>query len=212
MGIDYTTGNVYVADSGDTQISVYSPSGGYLTSFGTAQFGTHQPVGVGVNSSGTTVYTLEVSSTNAVYSYSISGIPSSPVYTYQSVFETTVSFVNPVNLYVDSQNNVYVADYPGYEVIEFNSSGVSIQTYSTSNSPAFTPEDLTVDNSGNVYVVNDSNSSIERFNSAGQFTGQFGILPYGPGFPAVPKGITTDGVGNFYVTYPSDIWRVLGYH
>jgi DNA-binding beta-propeller fold protein YncE len=210
VGIDPATGNVYVGDIDNNQIAVFDSSGTFLTAFGKTELGTGYDghLGVAVNSTGTTVCTMKQASsgTDAINVFSIGGTPSSPVYTYQFKFSAVVDFGNPTNICLDSSNNIYVADYAGRRVVEFNSAGVSIQTFTTSVPDTFYPIDMTVDGSGNVYVAEDYYSLIIIFNSSGQVTGQFG-----GGISGFPNGITTDMAGNFYVTY-SNTGPIIGFH
>ncbi len=202
--IDPVTGNVYVADYFNSRIVVFDSNGNFLTTFGQTEFGSGFPTGVGVNSTGTTVYTMD-GTAKAVYSYTIGGTPSSPTFTNPATIITGLYI--PASLSLDSADNIYESDYSGFRVLKFPPLGGSAsQTFTAPGHPGFTPNDATIDPAGNVYVVDVGNHNIVEFNAAGTVIGQFG-----EGTLISPEGITNDGAGNIYVSEANQ-WRIVGFH
>lgn len=201
VGIDPVTGNVYAVDWGNDLVAVFDSSGNALTTFGHAQLGVPtgvNPLGVAVNPAGTKVYVVG-SLTGCIYVYSIGGTPSNPTYTYQSCFGNTGSgpatLYQPYNLRFDASGNVWVADSENQRIAVFNSAGVYLKSLTAPAVSSFWPIDVCLDPSGNVYAVDFNGNDLVKFNSSGDYVGR-----YGEGVLNVPKGITTDGKGNFYVT------------
>ena len=48
------SGNLFVADSGNNRVEVFSPTGKYLFQFGSAKLGTVNPVGIAFGENGDT--------------------------------------------------------------------------------------------------------------------------------------------------------------
>jgi len=211
--IDPATGNVYACDETNEQVVVFNSTGNYVTLFGSAQLAGPTPVypiGVAVNSAGTTVYVLGLE-TSLVYVYGIGGTPSSPSYTYQFSFgqsgPSSTTLHSPYNLRVDGQGDIWVADTQNNRIAEYNAMGGYIRSFGDAYLPkAFLPEDVLVDSSGNVYAVSSTNDRVVKFNSLGSVLGQFGV-----GVLNSPTGIATDGAGTFYVTNDSP-QQIVAFH
>lgn len=193
--IDPSTGNVYVANEGNYEIDVFDGSGNYLTSFGQSQIGsTGRIYGVGVNSTGTTVYLADQWS-NSVYIYTITvGTP--PTYSYVTSFGSSdLSF--PANFAFDSSNNVYVADKGNGRIVEYDHGGTYQGAVTLLSSAS--PSDVAVDGSGNIYALYPYGGLIEKFNHSGTWQASYGSGLLHSGTSQL-FGFTMDGVGNFYVT------------
>jgi len=206
-GIDPVTGNVYVCDEYNNQIAVFNQAGDFLAVFGSAQMSVSGPtipygsipMGVAVNSSGTTVYALGLYS-NSVYVYSVGGTASSPTYNFQYNFGSTGSGATtlnyPYNLRIDNGGNVWVADQLNHRLAKYSGSGTYLNSFQVTGIDAnFSPVDVLVDGQGDVYGLDSDAGVVVKFNSYGIVLGQFG-----KGILSSPGGITTDGSGNFFVT------------
>lgn len=199
VGIDPQNGNIYVADEAGLQIEVFTSAGAFVTIFGTAQLGSDNPVGVAVNSQGTTVYVTDFTA-NLNYIYFIGGTALNPTYTYQASFGALENFNGPYNLFVDTSNNVYVADYMNSRVVKYGPScvfqaAVTLVTLMTEGvSTPGAPTDVAVDSSGYIFVSDDNNTVIQEFDASGTPVGQWGA-----GFLVMPEGLTLDAADNIYV-------------
>lgn len=171
LSIDPVTGNVYVADSLNHQVEVFSSAGAYLATFASAELAGAVDDGVAVNSSGTTVFVPSYGNWD-ILEYSIGGIPSSPTYTYQKTLGTGVlRGASTVNF--DPSGNLWALSYLDSAFYEFNpSSGVTQMAVTMAGGD--TAWDVAVDNSGNIYLDSLSSGLIQQFNPSGQLINTFG--------------------------------------
>jgi sugar lactone lactonase YvrE len=187
-----TSGNVYVADSGNDDIREINPSGVVITFAGTGSTGFtngtgisasfDDPTGVAVDASGN-VYVAD--QTNAsIRKISPAGVVSTLAGSGSSGFNNGTGvaalFDNPTGLAVDAVGNVYVADQnnfdirkitPGGVVTTLAGTGLSGSVNATGTSASFNhPYDVTVDASGNVFVADGGNDLIRKITPAGVVT------------------------------------------
>lgn len=126
-------------------------------------------------------------------------------------------FNNPRDLTVDSQGNVYVADYENHRIRKISPEGLvstlagsGLEGYSdgTGEEASFNfPSGLAIDNLGNLYVTDQINASVRKITAEGIVstvagTGTFGFAN-GAGTDAqfsTLSGIAVDDNGNIYVT------------
>lgn len=88
---------------------------------------------------------------------------------------------NLAQLATDSAGNVYVANAPGNEVLEYSPTptvvggvAVPLQTFTGSGAHALSgPTGVAVDSSGDVWVADDGNNRIEEFGPTGAFLNEF---------------------------------------
>jgi sugar lactone lactonase YvrE len=197
-----SSGNVYVADSGNNLIRKITPAGVVNTFAGSGTQGStdgtgvaasfNNPFGVAVDSSGNVYVADEYN--NLVRKITSGGV----VTTFAS------GFFYPTGVAVDASGNIYVADSVNQIVWEFNSSGSVI----TSSSSGFSssPIGVAVDSSGNVYVTEGQANIIQKGTLGSSFTTFAGSgspgLANGTGTAASfnsPAGIAVDSSGNVYV-------------
>jgi sugar lactone lactonase YvrE len=189
------SGNVYVADSGNSTIRKITSAGVVTTLAGTAGTqgsadGTGSaasfawPQGIAVDASGN-VYVADT------YNYTIRKITSKGVVTTLAgtagVWGSTdgtgsaASFAWPQGIAVDASGNIYVADTENCTIRKITSAGVvttlagTAGNFSSTNGtgPAASfeyPWGIAVDASGNVYVADTENSTIRKITSKGVVT------------------------------------------
>lgn len=92
-------------------------------------------------------------------------------------------------LAVDSQGNIYVANYDYSDVRKYSSAGVLLGTLTHSFSEVY---GVTVDKAGNIYVLDAGYENIQKFNANFQFQKSWGHFDS-------PWGMGTDGT-NVFVT------------
>ena len=208
-----SSGNVYVADSGNNRIEKFTSSGTYVT-----QFDSGYPSGVAVDSSGN-VYVTDHDSGVEKFTSSGSHItgwtstssangPLGPALGFEGVVQGVA---------VDSSGNVYVVDSGDNRVVKFSNTGTFVVAWGCtdadtepcrdgSGSGQFnSPSGVAVDSSGNVYVVDTGNYRVEKFTGSGTYVTQFGSYGFGNGQfsgPSLfgPQGVAVDLSGNVYVT------------
>ncbi len=205
---------VCVADSGNHQIQIFSTTksdasandyalsdqaGGYGTGIG--QF--KEIFGVAFDSVGNFIYVSDKDN-NRIQVYDVK----------QKNFDSpwlTGMLYNPRGIAVDSDGNVYVADYVNQRIVKLNSQGVSLKVWGSAaetnagTNPFHYPSDIAVDSSKNVYVTN-GNAWVVKINPQGLKIASFGGLgPHGIGGDhdgefALPLGIAVDSAGSVYVS------------
>jgi hypothetical protein len=199
-----SSGNVYVADSGNYRIQVFTNSGSFVTkwgSYGTADGQFIEPTGIAVDSSGN-VYVADSGN------YRIQKFTSTGVFITKwgsnGVADGQFNYIADVA--VDSSGNVYVADSGNYRIQKFTSTGVFITKWGNNGfgngqfNPSYSGNvkymGLAVDLAGNVYVAEGS-LEVQKFTSDGAFVVKFSNYT---GYYSTTDSIAVDGSGNIFVS------------
>jgi hypothetical protein len=159
------SGNVYVADTGNSRVQKFSSSGAFITKWSVTD-----PRGIATDSSGN-VYVSSLNQ-NRIQKYSSSGA-------FITQWGTTGSgngqFNAPYGIATDSSDNVYVAEFNNRRVQKFSSSGAFITkfgSFGTGDGQFEAPVAVTVDSSG-VYVSDwgsDGPARVQKFCDCPQTT------------------------------------------
>jgi streptogramin lyase len=198
------SGNVYVADSGNSTIRKITPAGAVTTLAGAAGGGSadgtgsaarfNQPNGVAVDASGN-VYVAD-SVNRTIRKITPAGVVTTLAGTagsWGSVDGTgsAARFSLPSGVAVDASGNVYVADRNNSTIRKITPDGVvttfagtagSIGSADGTGSAArfYSPSGVAVDGTGNVYVADTYNQTIRKITPAGVVTTLAGTaLSYG---------------------------------
>ena len=229
-------GNVYVADSYNSTIrKVTTPGGVVTTVVGTAapvdggsadgvgsaaQF--RDPYGVAVDRAGT-VYVSDLAN-NTIRQITPAGVVTTLAGTANSTGGTNdgtgsaASFGNPAGLAVDTNGNVYVAEYATHTIRKIAPGGIvttlagqpGVGGYANGTGKAaqfLNPLGVAVDAAGNVYVADTLNSLIRKITPEGTVSTLAGVAdttgakdgPAGSALFFYPQGVAVDGAGNVYV-------------
>ncbi len=220
-----SSGNLYVADYGNSKIRMITPAGVVSTLAGTGIAGHsdgisntasfNYPYGVAIDSSGN-VYVADT------YNYKIRKITSSGIVStlagsgIQSNIDgtgTAASFNYPFAVVVDSFNNIYVADYGNNLIRKITSAGV-VSTLAGSGSAGSAdgtgasasfnhPTGVALDSFNNIYVADYGNNLIRKINSAVDSTTNSGVVSTFAGSRTSPTfysfGIAIDPYGIIYI-------------
>lgn len=171
-----SSGNIYVADTGNNAIKRMDANGDNITILGS---GFSYPEGVAVDGSGN-IYVAD-SGNDEIKRMDANGDNITPLGT---------GFYNPTDVAVDSSGNIYIADNGNDAIKRMDASGNNITTLGSGFSE---PSGVAVDSSGNIYVADSDNNAIKRMDASGN-----NITALGSGF-GDPRGVTVDGSGNIYV-------------
>lgn len=219
-------GNVYIADTFNHKIkkltnrilSVLAGNGAAESSDGigiSASFS--YPQGIAIDTQGN-VYVADagnnkirkITPAGAVTTFAGSGLQGST-----DGISSTASFYSPYGVAVDSQDNIYVADYGNNKIRKITQNGV-VSTLAGSGAAGSSegiglsasfkyPVGITVDSSGNVYVADSGNYKIRKITPigvvstlAGGTQGSFDGVGTTARFNQ-PRGLTVDTLGNVYV-------------
>ncbi len=159
-----SSGNVYVADTGNNRIQEFNSAGAYITQWGNLGSGNGQfngPGGIAVDSSGNVYVSDHLN--NRMQEFSSTG---TYITQWGSYGNSPGQFNGPSGVAVDSTGNVYVVDWGNSRIQEFSSTGTYITQWGSTgngNGQFSSPEGIAVDSSGNVYVADDWNNRIEEF-------------------------------------------------
>ena len=195
------SGEVVVTEWDGHCVSVFSPSGEKLRSFGTHGSGQGQfdsPLGVAVDSEGNILvadyhnhriqkFTAEVQFLAAVGTYG-----SGPL---QFSYPTYIAFNT-------SNNKVYVTDNRNHCVQVLNSDLTFTSTFGrqgSGNGQFYFPCGIACDSTGKVYVADTENHRIQVFTAEGNFLRMFGRRGQGRGELYRPWGVAVDTSGIVYV-------------
>jgi len=225
-----SSGNVYVADTGNERIRKITPAGvvstlaggvvGYEDGAGdSAKFDT--PFGVAVDSSGN-VYVADTDNNRIRKITASTGIVSTLAGDSTSGNNdgtgTSARFFSPAGIAVDSLGNVYVSDRGNNSIRKITASTGIVSTLAgdgtTGNNDGtgtsarfFSPIGIAVDSSENVYVADKYNNSIRKITASTGIVSTLagGVLGYqdGPAADAKfknPNGVAVDSSGNVYVS------------
>jgi tripartite motif-containing protein 71 len=110
--------------------------------------------------------------------------------------EAPGEYKEPRGITLDSDGNIYVADFRNYRVQEFDPEGAFVATWGTKGSEPGQfndPCDVAVDSEGRVYVADTFNNRIQVFDKEGKFLSLFAGGLY------APRGLAVDGRGMIWV-------------
>ncbi len=199
IAVNQSTGNVYVADCGNSRIEELSSTGTYLGSFG--GHGTEPgkldcPYGVKLDSSGN-VWVADTGN-NRIEEYSSTGIF---IAAYGSKGSGEDEFDEPTDL-AFSGEDVYVVDYGNERIEELSGAGHYLGQFGSKGNGGgqfSKPEGIAADSAGNLYVTDTGNDRMQEFSSSGKFLATFGSYGSGEGQLNGPIGIAINAGGDAYV-------------
>ncbi|KPA18527.1 hypothetical protein MHK_001255, partial [Candidatus Magnetomorum sp. HK-1] len=198
-----SAGKIYVADSSNNRVQVFTSSGSYDYSFGSAGTAVgefNNPYDVAVDSTGKIFvsdrnnHRIQVFSNAGSYDYSIGTGTSG---------NTAGEFNSPNGIAIDSSDNLYVADASNHRIQVFSNSGAyeySIGTPGSSTGQFNSPVGVEVDPSGKIYVADFNNDRVQIFTSSGVYDYSIGTgSGSGTGEFDAPYDIAVSDNGRIYV-------------
>jgi tripartite motif-containing protein 71 len=182
-------GSVYVADSRNNRIQVFSGSGDFEFKFGergnkTGRF--DQPGGVAVNGDAKIVVAdtrnnrIELFNTQGIFLDSFGAKSSNS----KDAPPPGGTFLAPGDLDIDSQGKLYVLDQLNNRIQVFNERGMFLWELGREGDLVGEfnrPADLSVDSEGFIYVADTGNNRVQIFDNQGYFLLAFGSNSRGPG-------------------------------
>jgi aldose sugar dehydrogenase len=206
IAVDPSSGNVYVADTDNHRIKVFSSNGTFILGWGKYGGGNgslRSPEGIAVDPSSGNVYVADTAN-HRIQVFSSNGTFILGWGKYGGAANGT--FSHPQGIFVDQGGNVYVADTANNRIQVFSNDGTFITRfpaswgrYGTANGTLASPEGIAVDQGGNVYVADTANNRIQVFSSNGTFITKWGRYGTDNGSLRSPEGIAVDQGGNVYV-------------
>ena len=183
-------------------VSVFSPSGETLRSFGTRGSGQgqfHSPFGIAVDGEGNIL--VADFHNHRIQKFTAEGQFLAAVGTKGS---GPLQFIYPTDIALNTSNNkVYVADNGNHHVQVLNSDLTFSSTFGKQGSGKgqfSDPYSIACDSTGKVYVADTGNHRIQVFTAEGKFLRMFGRCGQGRGELASPWCVAVDTSGMVYVS------------
>jgi RHS repeat-associated protein len=198
VAINASTGDIYVADSGNGRVDEFSSSAAFIRAFGTSGGGRLSgPDGLAVGSGGS-IWVAD-SGNNRVVEFSESGA-------YEAAFGTEgageVQFKEPKSIAV-AGGDLYVDDFGNNRIEELTSKGVYVRQFGTAAGigQLKEPARICVDPlNGDLVVADHGNNRIAVYNQEGAFLTKFGSVGKGEGQFENLKGVLVSPAGVVYTT------------
>lgn len=193
------SGRVFVADTGDSAIKVYGPSGKFMYEFKKSNAPDQVSGSAGLAVHGDRVYVTDGSNFR-VQLYNTEG-KFIKTFVSQSTDKKTGAMI-PVGIDVSEQGDVYITDVFYQRVLVFDQNGKLKFQFGT---PGKKPgqfqyaNDIAVDQKGNIYVSDSNNARVQVFDPNGKFLSVLGAKDgVNPQF-GLARGIDVDNSGRVYV-------------
>ncbi len=199
-----SNGDIYVVDSGSSQVKKFDSNGKLLLSWGSLGSGNGRllhPHGIFVG----TKYVFVADTGNAridIFDKDNGNF----IYSWGSYGNNEGMFHTPVGLAADSQEDILVADSGRNTIQEFNTQFTFMNEFKsllTDNGNFTATSGIAVDSKGNIYVSSPDDKILE-FSSIGNFVNFFGSQGSEEGRFNNPTALAIDSNGNFYV---ADTWN-----
>lgn len=194
-----SSGDIYVVDSGNSQVKKFDSNGKLLLSWGSPGSGNGQllhPNGIFVGEK----YVFVADTGNAridIFDKNSGEF----VYSWGSYGDGEGMFHTPVGLAADSQENLLVADSGRNTIQEFNTHFTFMGEFKplpTDYGNFTATSGIALDSKGDIYVSSPDNRILE-FSSIGNFVNFFGSQGSEEGRFNNPTALAIDSNGNFYV-------------
>ena len=195
-------GHIIVVENGASCISIFSPDGKKIQSFGSLGSKNGQfinPAGVAVDNDDN-IYIVDKGN-HRIQKFTSAGIF---IASFGTGGSNTPQFNYPVGIDFNKKNGkLYVCDQYNHrvQVLETNLTyHSSFGSQGSDNGQFRYPLGVAFDSSGNVYIADCNNHRIQVFTPEGKFIRKFGSLGSGPGQLNRPYGVAVDSYDIMYVT------------
>ena len=194
--------NIYVADSKNSRVQIFTSDGTYLNKFegfNSGVDGFRQPIDIAINSTGHIYVADRLYSSILIFNSDL---------VYQSHFgdfgRGNYEFRNPNSIAIDSNDNLYVSDYGNNRISIFDNDSTYQRQFGsngTGDGQFDLPHGIAIDSNDNIYVSDIRNDRVQIFSNNGTYQGQFGgvINGTGDGQFNYPRHIALDSDGSVYV-------------
>jgi sugar lactone lactonase YvrE len=196
--------NIYVVDTYNHRIQVFTASGDFSYTIGKRGNGQKEffaPSGIAIDSNNNIYigdsfnHQVQVLNASGDFSYSLGS---------GSLSSDPGKFNQPSGVVVDTNGNFYVADVLNHRIQVFTADGnysFSLGTQGSDPGQFHSPVKVALDNSGYIYVADSLNHRIQVFTAQCEFSYSIGTGSEGsdPGKFNTPQGVDVDSNGRIYV-------------
>ncbi|XP_066300817.1 uncharacterized protein [Branchiostoma lanceolatum] len=190
-------GEIFVADSGNQRIQVFTLQGTFVTQFPTVMPGGQKmgPEDVALDGEGNLWVVGRTESAGFAVQYNKQGRVLGKFDLQKTRWFRGVAVDTRRNHILITQTTGDLCNPTHGKVLVFRPDGTLVRTVGQQQGMKFSPY-ITVDGKGNIFVADNSNNCVYVYNSDGQFLFQFGGEGSGEGQLEYPCGICTDRAGN----------------
>ena len=195
-------GEIIVSYKGGHCISIFSPSGEKIRTFGSkgsAQGQFNRPCGVAVDGDGNILVADE--NNHRIQKFTAGGKFLTAVGQKGS---KQLEFSYPFGVAINHRNRmVYICDRENHRIQILNADltfSSSFGSYGSGDGQFYCPWSVALDSTGNVYVADSGSHRIQVFTSEGKFLRKFGKKGSGGGELNYPSSVSIDSDGIVYVT------------
>ena len=183
-----STGNIFVADTGNNRIQEFDSSGNYSSTYNAPlETNSFIPFAIAINSQNG--YAVADQGNSVILIFSNTGYEDE-----LSNNNTMQEIQYPAGLSYDGYENLYVSN-DGF-IAEYTNQTTS---YSSSIQVVANPGGVAIDPSGNIWVTDTLNSSLVKLDSSGNLITTYGSQGTGQDQFNSPQGIAIDNAGNIVV-------------
>lgn len=191
--------NIYVVDSGNSEIKKFDSSGKFLLSWGLhgsehGQF--KNPTGIFTDKK----YVYVADTGNArIQKFDKNG---NFIYAWGSFGDESGMFHTPVSLAADNSGDFFVSDSGINKILVFDSDGQykdEIKSLLIQSAKFSSSNFITFDSRNNFYIVVSNDNRVLQYSSIGTFIKSFGTTGDGKGQFNKPSSIAIDSIGNLYI-------------
>ncbi|HEX3030824.1 MAG TPA: hypothetical protein VHS59_01055 [Bacillota bacterium] len=183
-------GKIYVADSGNHVVKIFSSRGRFISEFGQINKGKQLLYPYGIGFLGSDKVLVADTGAGALYEFDAEG-------NYVSTWYDSNRKSRLAGVVVGQDDKVYVSDMEGLQVLVFSPEGKLVENFRGIKTEIGLPQGLAVTSDGDLWIVDSRNYNVKLFSPKGELKA---IFDGGPQWPlSTAKGLALDSKERIYV-------------
>lgn len=182
-------GRIFVADSGNRRVAVFTSKGRFLHEIGGPKSGQPLSYPYGIGLLGDRVLIAD-SGAGALYEYSASG-------DYKKTWLGPERGSQPAQIFITPDKTVYLTDMAGIQILVFDEDGSLVKTIKSRQVSLGSPQGLAVTGNGSIWVADGGNYNVKLLSPSGETRKVFDGGPRQA--LSMAKGLAVDSKGRIYV-------------